>query len=149
MSKYEPLRGFLRAQSRARIVMSFAEVERVLGFRLPASARDHQAWWANESSSHVQARAWMNAGYETAEVDLGAKRLVFKRLATGMKEDARMYEPERKKVARHPAFGAMKGTFTIEPGYDLTQPMYSDKEWNEIEQEMLTTFDKLFPGRIK
>ncbi len=36
------------------------------------------------------------------------------------------------KVARHPAFGALKGMFTIEPGYDIAS---SDpevvKEWED------------------
>ncbi len=43
----------------------------------------------------------------------------------------------------------MKGTFTIEPGYDLTKPVYTDEEWEEIESEMLAKFDRMFPGGIK
>ncbi|MEI9887380.1 MAG: hypothetical protein WDN08_12920 [Rhizomicrobium sp.] len=64
-------------------------------------------------------------------------------------EASREFTPPETKVTHHPAFGAMKGTFTIEPGYDLTKPVYTDEEWEEIESEMLAKFDRMFPGGIK
>jgi hypothetical protein len=154
MSKYDPLRTFLKSQAVARLPMTFVEVERILGFRLPASARNHQAWWANEMTNHVQARAWMGAGYETQQVDLSSKTIVFARVPSrrGMSDEPKTFQPaksEGQNAFRHPAFGALKGTFTIEPGYDLTKPVYSDAEWAEIEDEMLANFDRLFPDGIK
>ena len=38
-----------------------------------------------------------------------------------------------KKHKRHPAFGAMKGTFTIAPGVDLTEPAFP--EWADLIDE--------------
>ena len=37
MSKYDALRSFLEGQHTERLPMTFAEIERVLGFKLPKS----------------------------------------------------------------------------------------------------------------
>ena len=54
---------------------TFREIESIIGFELPASARLHRPWWANQSGSngHSQALAWSVAGWETAEVDMDAE----------------------------------------------------------------------------
>ncbi|MBI3677296.1 MAG: hypothetical protein HY243_11855 [Proteobacteria bacterium] len=149
MSKYDPLSEFLKTQTTVQVPMTFAEIERVLGSKLPASAYKHPAWWANdEGKSHVQAQAWLSSGFETEQVNPKAKKLVFqrrKKKVSGMSEVERRYQPpdQAKESRRHPAFGAMKGTFTIEPGYDLTQPAMPAEEWAEIEQEMVAKFDRL------
>lgn len=46
-----------------QLVMSFSEIEKILGFQLPSSAAKHQAWW-DGSSQHTQAYAWTKAGYK-------------------------------------------------------------------------------------
>ena len=80
MSKYSPLRHYLEASQADETPMTFADVERVLGFGLPYSARTHQAWWANETrGSHVQKQAWLRAGWKTSRVDLTGEKLVFVR----------------------------------------------------------------------
>ena len=60
---------------------SFAEVEAVLGFRLPDSARLHRPWWANRKSDsgHSHARAWQEAGWQTGDLNLTAETVVFER----------------------------------------------------------------------
>jgi hypothetical protein len=134
--------------------MTFEEVEHVLGIALPPSAYKHRPWWANEAAGHVHAKAWLEAGYETGRVDMQGKKLVFKRIAaskgSGMSDSARAFthtEGEgRKPVARHPLIGAMKGLTWSDPNYDLTQPMFSDKEWDEIVEEKLKKYDELFGG---
>lgn len=80
MSIYEPLVQFLAAARGGAVRLSFAEIERALGRRLPSSARKHQAWWAN-SDSHTQAATWMAAGWQTEQVDLGGETVVFARRA--------------------------------------------------------------------
>ena len=47
MSKYEPLRQFLDQSDQTRVTLTFAKVEQILGVKLPPSAYNHQAWWAN------------------------------------------------------------------------------------------------------
>ncbi len=59
---------------------TFSEIESILGFELPASARLHRPWWANQSASsgHSHALAWGVAGWETAEVDMDAETLLLR-----------------------------------------------------------------------
>ncbi len=63
---------------------SFGEIESILGFELPASARLHRPWWANQSdgNGHSQALAWGVAGWETAEIDMEAETLTLRRKRT-------------------------------------------------------------------
>jgi hypothetical protein len=79
MSKYDPLRDFLRSQASNEAPMKFQEIEKVLGFHLPASARQHPAWWSNNIGTHVNARAWRDAGWKTSRVDVGSERVTFVR----------------------------------------------------------------------
>jgi len=60
---------------------SFGEIESIVGFELPPSARLHRPWWANQSNGngHSQALAWSVAGWETADVDMDAETLLLRR----------------------------------------------------------------------
>jgi hypothetical protein len=78
-SKYDPLRRYLESRPGAETPMSFADVERVLGFSLPPSARDHAAWWSNNVGTNVAVAAWRNAGWKTSRVDMAAERVTFVR----------------------------------------------------------------------
>ncbi|WP_248960627.1 DUF7662 domain-containing protein, partial [Sphaerisporangium perillae] len=82
MAKYEPLQNYLaaRPEQMSRVTMSFDEVEALVG-SLPPSARDHRAWWANDSK--VQAQAWRAAGWHVESVDQRAGRVVFTRSIVG------------------------------------------------------------------
>lgn len=78
MSKYDPLQEHLQASGEAQLTLSFAAIERILGERLPDSARRHNAWWANEEGgTHTHARAWLDAGYRTAGLDLNGSTVQF------------------------------------------------------------------------
>lgn len=79
--KYAPLYRHLVAMAGPDWRTSFAEVEAVLGFRLPDSARLHRPWWANsaKANGHSHALAWQAAGWKTGEVDLETETLVFAR----------------------------------------------------------------------
>lgn len=79
MGKYEPLTHYLENQSEEIWDARFSDVEKVLGFPLPRSAFDYPAWWANQEPGHSQTRGWRDAGWETSQVDLSAKKVRFKR----------------------------------------------------------------------
>jgi hypothetical protein len=78
-SKYEPLGRHLASISFNEWRATFSEIEEVLGFSLPPSARTHPAWWGNDRKSRSQASAWLEVGWKAAQVDVGASRVVFRR----------------------------------------------------------------------
>src|SRR4030067_1014074 len=78
-SKYFPLHQHLKRQRGERTPMTFAEVEAVLGASLPRSARRSRAFWSNRARGGLQAEAWLEAGYEAAEVGIRARSVVFQR----------------------------------------------------------------------
>ncbi|MGD0190951.1 MAG: hypothetical protein ABSD74_09445 [Rhizomicrobium sp.] len=147
MSKYDALGQFLRAQTISEVPMTFGEIQRIVGTSLPPSAHNYRPWWSNNPSNSVMTKVWLDAGFRTEQVDMEGKRLVFRRMniaptstpagssgdSSGMSEAPKDFVQAEKKSRRHPLFGALKGTFTIEPGYDLTQPAMP--EWADMIDE--------------
>src|SRR5438477_6725464 len=142
MSKYDPLGDHLRKQKNDEVPMTFAEIERVAGAKLPHSAYSHRPWWSNSATNSVMTKVWLDAGFRSARVDMTKRRLVFERTPkrTGVAEEGTSYDSssaltssEKPPQGRHPMIGALKGTFTIEPGYDLTQPAMP--EWADLIEE--------------
>ena len=91
--KYRNLQSWLENNSNERITLAFNEIEEILGFDLPKSARTHTEWWANDST-HSQA-VWLGAGYKTIDSSnaVSAKRIAFeKSLHAPRKKDKRYIE---------------------------------------------------------
>jgi len=78
--KYRPLYDHLHRLTQDRWDAAFDEVEAVTGIRLPASARNHAAWWANEVATHSHARSWVAAGFRTTAVNLTREQVTFVRV---------------------------------------------------------------------
>ena len=78
-SKYDSLKRHLAQSGRGPLRMSFSEVERVLGFPLPKSARTYDAWWLDKSANttHSHAKAWLDAGRQVERVDRNAAQVSF------------------------------------------------------------------------
>lgn len=137
MSKYAPLTNHLSARGQNFIPMRFSELEKLLGFGLPESARKHRAWWSNNPSNSVMTKAWLAAGYQSEQVDLEREKLTFKKV-----QDVAPPSPAEKQNLRHPLFGCMAGTVRIAPNVDLTAP--TAPEW---EDQLLEKFDRLLGPR--
>lgn len=76
--KYAPLQDYLLSLSEREWNASFSDVERVLGFQLPKSARKYPAWWANEAvGTHSHAKSWQEVGWKTENLDIGSERVTF------------------------------------------------------------------------
>lgn len=126
MSKYSPLTHHLQMQHRQQIPMSFPELEKLLGFHLPPSARKHRAWWSNNPSNSVMTQAWLDAGYQSRDVDLEAERLVFVKL-NAADDPSPPGQPDGARP-HHPLIGCMAGTIKIANDLDLTEPTAPDWE---------------------
>ena len=110
--------------------MTFAEIERVIGGKLPPNSPQYPAWWSNNPSNNVMTKVWLSAGFRTEQVDVKSRKVVFRRI-----EDKRAElpsYPQPKKGERHPLFGALKGLARIPPGVDLTEP--ADPEWGKVHE---------------
>jgi hypothetical protein len=77
--QYLSLYKYLVERYADTVVLTFAQIEDLLGFKLPDSARLHQDWWTSadrEQSSHVD--AWKLAS-RTATPNLLARTVTFDR----------------------------------------------------------------------
>jgi hypothetical protein len=77
MAKYDPLRDYLMRQTLTELILTFREVENIIGDRLPSTASTPQ-WWENVKGQHghVQREAWRAAGYEAFFVSPNRARFV-------------------------------------------------------------------------
>jgi hypothetical protein len=129
MSKYEPLAVFLRSQRISEVTLTFADIERIVGAKLPPKAQHQRAWWSNNPSNNVMTKVWLAAGFRSEQVDLAARRLVFRRVEqVVVPEGPGAHGTEQRPAkCRHPLFGALKGLIRVMPGTDLTKP--ADPDW--------------------
>ena len=129
MGKYEPLGQFLRKQRTHEVRLTFGEIERIVGVKLPPSARKQRAWWSNNPENSVMTKVWLAAGFRSEQVDMEARKLVFRRAPEPAGQQASEDKPPSPPIerGRHPLLGALKGLVQIMPGTDLTEP--ADSEW--------------------
>ncbi len=131
MPKYDPLSDYLRRQTAPEIRMSFEQIERVIGSKLPPKAQLHRAWWSNSPSNSVMTKAWLEAGYRSERVDIAARKLVFKKVRAAPRGTAGSAVDASGSgegtTHTHPLFGWLKDTARVAPGVDLTEP--ADPEW--------------------
>jgi hypothetical protein len=135
MGKYVNLGEFLRSQKGSMVRLTFSDVERITGHRLPRSSR-YPAWWSNNPSNNVMTQIWLEAGFKTEQVDIEGRKLVFRRVKASEPaiDDSRAAKNKAATTGGdHPAFGSMKGTVTVAPGVDLTEP--ADPDWGKVYDE--------------
>ena len=107
---------------------------------MPASAFKHRAGWSNNESNSVIARAWRDAGYKTRNVGLEPLKLEFHKTMTEERphtSDHEQLADGREAIGEAPksdllsrVSGILKGTVTIYPDTDLTEPLA--EEWNAL-----------------
>jgi hypothetical protein len=126
MGKYENLGAFLQKQRTREVPLTFREIEKITGVKLPPKAQHHRAWWSNNPSNNVMTKVWLNAGYESAQVDMSARKLVFRRVVKAGEASGGFAEaapkPYATKRGHYPAREALKGMVHIPPGVDSTKP---------------------------
>lgn len=81
--KYRLLSNYLRDRFADRLVLTFAQIEDLLGFALPGISRRQLEWWGDADTATTpspQSDAWTLAG-RTANVNLRAESVTFERRA--------------------------------------------------------------------
>jgi hypothetical protein len=76
--KYTPLENYLRdlPESQREVSLSFQQIESILNSKLPSSAYEDRRWWDHETEgNHLTQRAWANAGWKIASLDVKQKRV--------------------------------------------------------------------------
>ena len=79
--KYKALYEYLDNRYANTVVLTFAQIEDLLGFTLPDSARVDHEWWVNNDPNDTppaQSRSWTLAS-RTATPNLQAQTVVFER----------------------------------------------------------------------
>lgn len=81
MRKYQALQMHLERRRGRPEMLSFEDIEGIIGTNLPVSASKHRSFWANDNQDHhSHARSWRNAGYRVAYVDRDEKVVRFERV---------------------------------------------------------------------
>lgn len=76
--KYRFLSDYLQNSHKDSVALTLPEIEAILGFSLPNSARVHRAFWSN-TTSHSIALSWLSVGYVTTEADIPSGQIVFEK----------------------------------------------------------------------
>jgi hypothetical protein len=78
-AEYLPLHKYLRDRYADTVVLTFAEIEDLLGFSLPALARLQPEWWADDSRAPTApSRSWSQAR-RTVKANFESQTAVFER----------------------------------------------------------------------
>ena len=79
-AEYQSLHTYLDHRYASSVVLTFDQIELLLGFALPAPARTERDWWASiAASASSYSEAWTGAG-RTATPNLSARTVTFERL---------------------------------------------------------------------
>jgi hypothetical protein len=106
MSRYEALTERLRTSSDDVVVLTFEELDELVG-GLPPSARKHAPWWGNAKKPTGQSRFWMQAN-RLARPDMSNFLVAFRR----MDVDAHATSKPRPRAASTP----------VESGVQVSRP---------------------------
>jgi hypothetical protein len=93
MGKYDPLVEHFRRLTGNSWHATFKDIEKILGFPLPPSARNYQAWWANSADNTPQKGAWLDTGWRTRDLNLTAGHILFVRETAASPPPTRLDRP--------------------------------------------------------
>ena len=82
LGEYQQLYTYLHQRFANRVVLTFNEIEDLLGFPLPQAARRRSEWWSvpdEPEAPSTQSASWRLAS-RTAIVNLAAGRVTFDRV---------------------------------------------------------------------
>jgi hypothetical protein len=75
---YEPLGSYLARARGPAHALTFAEVEAILGRRLPSTAYTRRDWWTNDPGHSQADYGWLGPGWLVASVDRRRRMVTFR-----------------------------------------------------------------------
>ena len=84
VAAYRALEVYLTGRYADTVVLTFGEIDDLLGFALPEAARRRTEWWTDDAADggeSPQSHAWTRGG-RTAKPNLLARSVVFTRVAS-------------------------------------------------------------------
>ncbi len=78
--KYRRLTEFLSESGEKCVTLTFEQIESMIGFELPPSARKYKEFWSN-TTSHPIALSWLNVGYQKIDVALDKETILLEKLS--------------------------------------------------------------------
>jgi hypothetical protein len=79
LRKYKPLQAHLERRQGRPEMLTFEDIEQIIGKELPMSAIKHRSFWSNDNNENSAAHAWTRAGYRVAYLDRDQKVVRFER----------------------------------------------------------------------
>jgi hypothetical protein len=76
--RYRRLSEYLEESCEKVVRLSFDDIYKLVGPPIPASARKHQAFWAN-TKTHTIALSWMCVGYKVIEANIEQEYVIFEK----------------------------------------------------------------------
>ena len=105
-SKYAPLATFLSKQpkNQERITLTFDQIEEIINNQLPAAAREHRSWWANDSTTHVQSGQWLKVNWRVVTINMTGEKVVFARARDRERAYINFFSAVQNKLREHAEF---------------------------------------------
>jgi predicted transcriptional regulator len=105
-SKYAPLARYLLNVSRGRekLILPFSQIETIIGTELPAAAREHRAWWANDSTTHAQSQQWLNVNWRVISINMSSEKVTFGRAKDRERAYIEFFSKIQNRLKENPEF---------------------------------------------
>ena len=76
MIEYQKFGSYLEKLNGKPVYITFEEIEKILGEKLPDSAYQYDAWWSN-SDSHPLMKIVLSKNWKSKNLDLNLKQIEF------------------------------------------------------------------------
>lgn len=77
--RYYALKLYLQKITADKVTLTFAQIEKIVGFKLPLSSKKYPSWWSHKSSQNAICDAWTSEGFVKQQLDIVGEKLYLHR----------------------------------------------------------------------
>ena len=142
MSKYRRLAEYLDGLTMDRVELSLTDIENILGFSLPSSAKK-AVWWANDRTKTQAVHGWLSAGWIVESVNMRRGLISFRR--TGEKFYGKLPVREMRRLKPEPLpLNEIPGLEEVYTVKHIEIPLYtSSGEFEEVAAKIASEWLKV------